>query len=107
MSSFRGMNQNAAIEAIVSRAAIDFDFRRQLLDDPRRAIKDALGIEIPTDVTIKFIEKDVSVDALVVLPDFRGTQQDEGELSDDDLQSVAGGVGDDYSWAEEEEDDEE
>jgi hypothetical protein len=37
---------------------------------------------------MKFVERDPDVDALIVLPDFKRT---DGELSDHELESVAGG----------------
>ena len=52
---------------------------------------------------MKFIERDCDVDALIVLPDLKETS---GELSDDALEAVNGGVDGnadefDYTWSEE------
>lgn len=86
-----------AIALVIQRASTDRRFREQLLVEPRGAIKAAFGIVIPEFVKIKFIEKDRGIDALVVLPDFVSA---DGELSDDDLTSVAGGMESDFSWSE-------
>jgi hypothetical protein len=86
--------ERSALDAVVERAATDRAFRASLLTDPHAAIQQAFGVRIPADVRIKFIEKSADVDSLIVLPDLRGPA---GELSDSDLESVAGGVQD--NWA--------
>lgn len=86
-----------ALDQILTRATVDPAFRKALLADPRKAILDALGVRIPASFRVKFIEREKNVDALIVLPDL---QQQDGELDDDDLEAVAGGVdtGPDPSW---------
>lgn len=88
-------SERSALDAVVERAATDRAFRSSLLSDPRGAIQQAFGVRIPADVRIKFIEKTADVDALIVLPDLRSPT---GELSDNDLEGVAGGV--QMNWAE-------
>jgi hypothetical protein len=85
-----------ALQAVISRATVDRAFRQQLLGDPTRAIRDSLGIAIPSNYRIRFVERDPTVDALIVLPDLKA---DDGELSDSDLESIAGGANTDGSWA--------
>lgn len=80
--------EQQVLEAVLQRSVVDYEFRQQLLNDPRRAIQAELGVSVPANFRVKFIEKDKSVDALVVLPNF---QSQTGELSDDDLETVAGG----------------
>ena len=77
-----------ALEQILTRAAVDLDFRKALLHDPRKAILDGLGVRIPASFRVKFIERGKDVDALIVLPDLQRT---DGELDDCDLEAVAGG----------------
>jgi hypothetical protein len=77
-----------ALDQILTRAAVDLDFRKALLVDPRKTIMDALGVRIPASFRVKFIEREKNVDALIVLPDL---QIVDGELGDDDLEAVAGG----------------
>jgi hypothetical protein len=77
-----------ALEQILTRAAVDLDFRKALLVDPRKAILDGLGVRIPASFRVKFVEREKDVDALIVLPD---VQRQDGELDDCDLQAVAGG----------------
>jgi hypothetical protein len=87
-----------AIARVMQRASVDRTFRERLLREPQQAIRAAFGVVIPDFVRLKFIEKGHDVDALVVLPDFVGAT---GELSEDDLSTVAGGVESDFSWSEE------
>lgn len=78
-----------ALAAISARAAQDKDFRRRLIEDPRAAIKEATGTQVPPALRVKFIEKGADVDVLIVLPDL---VQEEGELSEDDVSVVTGGT---------------
>jgi hypothetical protein len=80
--------EQQALESVLERASVDHHFRQQLLVDPRGTILDAFGVNIPSTFNVKFVEKEKGVDALIVLPDFRPP---DGELSDGDLESVAGG----------------
>lgn len=91
--------EHQVLEAVLQRSVVDYEFRQELLTNPRRAIQEALGVSIPANFRVKFIEKDKNVDALVVLPNY---QHQNGELSDDDLEEVAGGGGGtstDPDWA--------
>jgi hypothetical protein len=79
--------QRKQVEAmLISRAWEDDQFRKRLLADPRATLGEALGIEIPSSVSVKIQEE--SADALVLtLP----AKPKGGELSDVDLEQVAGG----------------
>jgi hypothetical protein len=86
--------QEKLVEAVVHRAGSDRVFRQQLLADPAAAIHAAYGVTLPAGFRIRFVEKPADLDVLVVLPDASA----EEELSDDDLEKVAGG-GDPHSGA--------
>jgi hypothetical protein len=90
--------ERRALQAVLDRASTDQAFRDRLLNDPRDAIFEAFGVMIPANFRIKFVERGPGVDALVVLPDIVSQS---GELSDDDLESVAGGMEESEEWAEE------
>jgi hypothetical protein len=77
-----------ALEQILTRAAVDLEFRKALLVHPRKAILDGLGVRIPAKFRVKFIEREKDVDALIVLPDL---QRHDCELDDGDLDGVSGG----------------
>lgn len=90
--------QRKALEAVVARATTDREFRQWLLRDPKEAIREAFGIHIPPGVRIQFIERHPDLDALIVLPDFK---RSDAELSDADLENVAGGTDVGAAWADE------
>jgi hypothetical protein len=80
--------EQQVLEAVLQRSTEDAGFRARLLTEPRAAIFEAFGVKIPEPFRVKFIEKGSEVDALVVLPEFRTD-----ELSDQELENVAGGAG--------------
>lgn len=73
------------LDDVQRRAATDSDFRERLLKEPNAALAEVAGRPIPDDFTIRFIEKDASTDALVVLPDLVHETQ---ELSESELEAV-------------------
>ena len=89
MSEPKTQHDQAMAEAIATRAAVDRAFRTKLLTDPQSAVSEVLGHPLPASFRIKFIEKDANLDALVVLPDLVATA---GELSEEELEAVAGGL---------------
>jgi hypothetical protein len=64
--------QQQMTTAVLTRAAVDRQFRQHLLTDPRAALKATFALDLPNDYHLRFIERDAHLDALVVLPDFRG-----------------------------------
>ena len=75
---------------IIDKAVHDADYRAKLLDDPRAAVADELGVSIPDSLTIRVHEEDAGSAHLVVPPSSR--------LHDTDLGAVAGGVFDWSAW---------
>ncbi|MDQ1249362.1 MAG: hypothetical protein QG597_3737 [Actinomycetota bacterium] len=70
------------------RLAADPDFRAAVLADPRAAISQLVGVEIPDIVTVTVHEESLT-DVHVVLP---APARSEGEITEDDLELVAGGA---------------
>lgn len=99
-----------AMRAVLKRASVDREFRAQLLTNPRDALARQFGITVPEHYRIRFIERGPDVDALIVLPDCEEGEDADGELSDDSLERVTGGVEDDpgseYTWSDEPPEDE-
>jgi hypothetical protein len=82
--------RDAVIERILRHAASDADFRAQLLANPHQAAARFAPGGIPARVRVQFIEKPPGIDALYVLPPFASRG---GEISDDELEAIAGGGG--------------
>lgn len=81
------MQTAVEIEAqLRAKAEEDPSFRSQLLDNPRTAIKDVTGLEIPEDFVIH-VHEESSTDFHLVLPPASG------RLSDEELGSALGGGG--------------
>ena len=85
-----------ALNDVMERATTDLGFRERLLNEPRAALAEMAGQALPEDFVIRFIEKDENTDVLVVLPDL---VPETVELSDAELQAVAGGAeGEEGCW---------
>jgi len=82
-------HHESLLQEVLVRASTDLPFRKQLLTHPDDAIYEALGVRLPDELRIKFIERPASVDMLIVLPDVHAPGE---ELDDDDLDAVAGGT---------------
>jgi hypothetical protein len=79
-------------EALLIRKALeDESFRRELLADPRRALIRALDIKLPPDVKITVLEETGSQLYLVLPPPPVPAGLGTAELTDKELEAVAGG----------------
>lgn len=72
--------------ALVARAVEDEAFRARLIDDPKAAIEDALGIVVPESIIVA-VHEDGPTSAHLVLPPTT-------KLNEDDLQALAA----DHGW---------
>ncbi len=79
-------DMSAAHRQVVERATSDPDFRARLMADPRAAVSELLGVDLPADVTITVVEQGPS-EAVIVLP----PAAHEDSVSDAELAAVAGG----------------
>jgi hypothetical protein len=77
----------AAINEIMKRARTDKAFRELALKDPNTAVKQATNLDVPPGFKIRFIESE-GANMVITLPELVGA---EGELSDAELEQVAGG----------------
>lgn len=64
------------------RASVDADFRSRLLSDPKAAVHEELGIEVPDEVAIKVHENDLET-VHVALP--------ATDLAEEQLEAVSAG----------------
>jgi hypothetical protein len=75
---------------LIQRSIEDDAFRQRLIEDPKDAVEQELGTRLPEEVRVVAIEETADT-AYLVLP-LRSTEaQDAGELSDRELEAVAGG----------------
>ena len=71
---------------LIEKAAGDQDFRARLIDQPKAAIKEALGLDLPDSVAVQ-VHEESALTAHLVLPPSSG-------LTDEDLEGVAAG----HTW---------
>ena len=65
-------------------------FRQRLMEDPKGAVEEELGARLPEGVRVETVEE--SADTIyLVLPSTSMADREGGELSDRELESVAGG----------------
>ena len=84
------MNQRQQIEQhLIERAMKDETFRKQLIENPGTAIETETGIKIPETMKIKVLEEDQQT-VYLILPQ-NSARNDEIELSESELEKVAGG----------------
>jgi hypothetical protein len=75
---------------LIARSLQDDAFRRRLLEDPKAAAEQELGTRLPEGVQVRAVEE--SADTIyLVLPGTSPLGEEGGELSDGELEAVAGG----------------
>ena len=98
MTESSGGGGRAEMErTIVQRSMEDEDFRQRLLDDPKGAVEQELGSRLPEGVEVRAVEESAQI-IYLVLPSASPLGQG-GELSDQELDEVAGGDESDNPWA--------
>ena len=74
---------------IIERSLEDEEFRQRLLDDPKGTVEQELGSVLPEGVEVRVVQE--SQDTIyLVLPSTSAVVGQGGELSDQDLEAVAG-----------------
>ena len=76
-------------QGLIEKAMKDSEFRRQLVEDPRKVVEQETGITVPEGLTIRVLEEEPGTFYLV-LPSVAGPAE-ENELSEAELQQVSGG----------------
>jgi len=76
---------------LIERSLEDEAFRQRLLADPRAALEEELGTRLPQEVRVVALEE--TADTVYLVLPLRSTEaQEASELSDRELEAVAGGV---------------
>jgi hypothetical protein len=95
MTEATGDDSRAEMERrLIQRSLEDEDFRQRLLAEPRAAIEQEFGSRLPESVEVLAVEETSEI-IYLVLPSSSPTGQG-GELSDQELEAVAGSEGDIY-----------
>ena len=74
---------------LVERSLQDDAFRQRLIDDPKAAVEEELGTQLPEDVQVQAVEE--TADTLYLVLPSASAVGEGGELSDRELEAVAGG----------------
>src|SRR5918998_5541824 len=75
---------------LIEKSMEDEDFRQRLIEDPKGAVEQELGTRLPEEVRVETVEETAET-IYLVLPSTSMAGAEGGELSDQELQSVAGG----------------
>jgi hypothetical protein len=73
---------------LIEKSLQDDAFRQRLLEDPKAAVEEELGTQLPEDVRVQAVEETADT-IYLVLPSASATGEG-GELSDRELEAVAG-----------------
>ncbi len=79
---------------IVQRSIEDEAFRQRLIEDPKAAVEQELGTRLPEEVRVVAVEETADT-IYLVLPSTPMAGAEGVELSDQELESLAGGLS---SW---------
>jgi hypothetical protein len=75
---------------LIEKSVEDESFRQRLLEDPKGAVEDELGTRLPEGVRVVSVEETADT-IYLVLPSTPMAGREGVELSDQQLESVAGG----------------
>jgi hypothetical protein len=79
---------------IIQRSIEDEAFRQRLLADPHAALEEEIGARLPKEVEVRAVEETADT-IYLVLPSTPMAGAEGAELSEQELESVAGGLA---SW---------
>ena len=75
---------------LIEKSLEDEAFRQRLIEDPKGAVEQELGTRLPEDVRVETVEETADT-IYLVLPSTPMAGAEGGELSDQQLEAVAGG----------------
>ncbi|MGF1470896.1 MAG: NHLP leader peptide family RiPP precursor [Rubrobacteraceae bacterium] len=100
MTEAAGNNLRTIRQRLIQRSVEDEDLRQRLLDDPRTTIEEEVGGRLPEELEIRAVEETPATVYLVLPPKLEGASE-ASKLSNQELESVAGGVWEEqytYPW---------
>ena len=77
---------------LIEKSVEDEAFRQRLIEDPKGAVEQELGTRLPEEVRVVTVEETADT-IYLVLPSTPMEGAEGGVLSDQELESVAGGIG--------------
>jgi Nitrile hydratase, alpha chain len=95
MSDQSSSNRDTVTRQVIERATRDSQFRQELLRDPAKTVEQELGVSIPKSIELRVVEETSSMLYLVLPPQPVAAGQ---ELSDQELEQVAGGWSEGVDW---------
>src|SRR4051812_28198269 len=91
-ASAGGISRAEMERRLVERSLQEESFKQRLLDDPKGAIEQELGTRITEGFEVRVVEETQDT-IYLVLPSASPLVGEDGEISDEALESVAGGLG--------------
>ena len=85
-----GTPEDLARQELIQRSVEDEELRRRLISDPKGTVEQELGAKLPERIEIHAVEETPETIYLVLPP---SSLEHGGELSDRELDTVAGGWG--------------
>jgi hypothetical protein len=76
---------------LIGKSVEDESFRQRLIEDPKAAVEQELGTRLPEEVRVVSVEESAET-IYLVLPSTPMAGREGGALSDQELESVAGGA---------------
>jgi hypothetical protein len=89
MTEATGGSRAAFERRLIQRSLEDDSFRQKLLDDPKGALEQELGTQLPEGVEVSVVQE--SAQSIYLVLPFASAVGEGEELSDRELEGVAGG----------------
>ena len=91
-ASAGGISRAEMERRLIERSLQEESFRQRLLDDPKGAIEQEMGTRVPEGFEVRVVQENADT-IYLMLPSASTVEGEGGELSDEALESVAGGLG--------------